>query len=187
MAEYGASVESTASPDRVWKVWSDTSTWGEWNPNVTTMDMEGPFQSGTRAVMNTPSNQHHKMTLLDVQPGKGFALETSVIPGTTFRFNCRIEPNGSGSRVGQWVEVKGPLGFLGFMFGPNVSKEFPTLLRNLAKKAESSSPPNLPTRWAIGPYFLTRQNQPGIARRIAAVPSATSPICDQALSQPENR
>ncbi len=32
MAEYGESVESTASPDRVWKVWSDTSTWGEWNP-----------------------------------------------------------------------------------------------------------------------------------------------------------
>jgi len=140
MAEYGESVESTASPNRVWKVWSDTSTWGEWNPNVTTMEMHGPFQSGTSAVMNTPSNQHHQMRLLDVQPGKGFALETSVIPGTTFRFNCRIEPNGSGSRVGQWVEVKGPLGFLGFMFGPNVSKEFGTLLRNLAKKAEAVPP-----------------------------------------------
>ncbi len=88
--------------------------------------------------MNTPSDQHHKMKLLDVQPGKGFALETSVIPGTMFRFNCRIEANGSGSRVGQWVEVKGPLGFLGFMFGPNVSKEFGTLLRNLAKKAEAT-------------------------------------------------
>ncbi len=140
MAEYGESVESTASPDRVWKVWSDTSTWGEWNPNVTTMEMHGPFQSGTSAVMNTPSNQHHKMRLLDVEPGKGFALETSVIPGTTFRFNCRIEPSGTGSRLGQWVEVKGPLGFLGFMFGPNVSKEFGTLLRNLAKKAEATAP-----------------------------------------------
>jgi uncharacterized protein YndB with AHSA1/START domain len=139
MAEYGTSVECKASPEKVWKVWSDMSTWGQWNPNVTTMDWQGGFTSGTTGVMNTPSNQHHKMTLLDVNPGRSFALETSVVPGTRFRFNCRIEPAGSGSRVGQWVEVKGPLGpVLGGMLGPQVSKEFGTLLKNLGAKAEAA-------------------------------------------------
>ena len=139
MAEYGTSVESTASPDKVWKIWSDMTTWGQWNPNVTTMDWQGGFTSGTTGVMNTPSNQHHKMTLVDVNPGRSFALETRVVPGTMFRFNCRIEPAGSGSRVGQWVEVKGPLGpILGGMLGPQVSREFGTLLKNLAAKAESA-------------------------------------------------
>jgi hypothetical protein len=139
MAEYGDSVETVASPDQVWKVWSDMSTWGEWNPNVSTMDWQGGFQSGTTGVMNTRAGQHHNMKLLDVQPGRSFALETSVVPGTTFRFNCRIESADGKARISQHVEVKGPLGFLGFMFGPQVSKEFGTLLRNLAKKAESSS------------------------------------------------
>jgi hypothetical protein len=37
MAEYGTSVETAALPDKVWKIWSDMSTWGEWNPNVSTM------------------------------------------------------------------------------------------------------------------------------------------------------
>lgn len=138
MAEYGSSVETTASPDKVWKVWADTSTWGEWNPNVTTMELHGPFQSGSSAVMNTPAGQHHQMKLVDVTPGRSFALETRVIPGTMFRFNCRIDPSGGKTKISQYVEVKGPLGFLGFMFGPQVSKEFPTLLQNLAKKAESS-------------------------------------------------
>ena len=138
MAEYGTSVETTASPEKVWKVWSDTSTWGQWNPNVTSMEMHGPFQSGTTAVMHTPAGQHHQMKLLDVQPNKFFALETSVIPGTTFRFNCRIDADGAKTRVAQHVQVKGPLGFLGFMFGPQVSKEFGTLLANLARKAEAS-------------------------------------------------
>lgn len=138
MAEYGTSVETTASPGQVWKVWSDTSTWGEWNPNVSTMEMHGPFQSGTSAVMHTKGGQHHQMRMLDVQAGRSFALETSVIPGTTFRFNCRIDAGGGKTKVGQWVEVKGPLGFLGFMFGPNVSKEFGTLLSNLARKAEAT-------------------------------------------------
>jgi len=139
MAEYGTAVESKAPADRVWKIWSDMSTWGQWNPNVTSMDWNGGFASGTTGVMNTPAGQHHKMTLVDVVPGRSFALETRVVPGTMFRFNCRIEPSGSGSRIGQWVEVKGPLGpILGGMLGPQVSKEFGTLLSNLAAKAEAS-------------------------------------------------
>ena len=139
MAEYGTSLETTASPERVWKIWSDMSTWGDWNPNVSTMDWHGGFVSGTDGVMNTRAGQHHKMKLLDVQPARFFALETSVVPGTTFRFNCRVEPAGGKTKVSQMVEVKGPLGpILQGMLGPQVSKEFGTLLANLAKRAEAS-------------------------------------------------
>ena len=137
MAEYGTSVETTASADGVWKIWSDMSTWGDWNPNVSSMDWTGGFAAGTEGIMNTRAGQHHKMKLVEVQPGRFFALETSVVPGTRFRFNCRVDPSGAKTRVGQTVEVKGPLGpVLGGMLGPQVSKEFGTLLSNLAKRAE---------------------------------------------------
>jgi len=137
--EYGTSVETTASPDKVWSVWSDMSTWGEWNPNVSTIDWQAGFASGTTGVMNTKAGQHHKMELVDVQPGRGFALLTSVVPGTRFRFNCRVEPAGAKTKVSQTVEVGGPLGpILGGMLGPQVSKEFGTLLSNLARKAETT-------------------------------------------------
>lgn len=137
--EYGTSVKTTASADRVWKIWSDMSTWGEWNPNVATMEWQGGFTSGTTGIMNTRAGQHHKMKLLDVQSGRSFALETSVVPGTTFRFNCRIEPVGGEANISQMVEVNGPLGpIMGGMLGPQVSKEFGTLLANLARKAEAS-------------------------------------------------
>ena len=138
MAEYGTSVVSTAPADKVWKIWSDTSTWGEWNPNVTTMELQGPFATGSKATMNTKAGQHHKMRIVEVQPGRGFVLETNVIPGTTFRFNCRVEPVGAETKISQTVEVKGPLGFLGGMLGPGVSKDFGALLSALAKKAESA-------------------------------------------------
>jgi len=137
--EYGTSVESTASLDKVWRIWSDMSTWGDWNPNVSTMDWQGGFASGTTGVMNTRSGQHHKMQLVDVQPGSSFALVTSVVPLTRFRFNCRIGPAGAKTKIEQTVEVGGPLGpVMGGMLGPQVSKEFGTLLSNLARKAESS-------------------------------------------------
>ena len=137
--EHGTSVETTASADKVWRIWSDMSTWGEWNPNVSTMDWNGGFISGSTGVMNTKAGQHHKMQLVDVEPGKGFKLETSVVPGTKFRFNCRIEPAGAKTNVSQTVEVGGPLGpVMGGMLGPQVSKEFGTLLSNLARKAETT-------------------------------------------------
>src|SRR5258708_12314890 len=91
MAEYGASVETTGSPEEVWRIWSDMSTWGDWNPNVSTMNWSGGFVQGSRGVMNTKAGQHHPMTLAEVQPGRFFALETTVVPLTRFRFNCRVE------------------------------------------------------------------------------------------------
>ena len=137
--EYGTSVETSAAPDRVWRIWSDMSTWGRWNPNVATMDWTGGFLSGTTGVMNTRAGQHHKMRLVDVEPGRSFALETSVVPGTRFRFNCRVEPAGGKTRISQTVEVQGPLGgVMGGALGPQVSKEFGTLLANLAREAEGS-------------------------------------------------
>jgi len=137
--EYGTSVETTASPDKVWHVWSDMSTWGGWNPNVSTMDWNGGFVSGSTGVMNTKSGQHHKMQLVDVQPGRGFALLTAVVPGTKFRFNCRIEQAGGKTKVSQTVGVGGPLGpVMGPILGPQVSKEFGTLLSNLARTAEAA-------------------------------------------------
>jgi uncharacterized protein YndB with AHSA1/START domain len=117
--EYGTSVETTASPEQVWRVWSDMSTWGEWNPNVSTMEWEGGFVAGSRGIMNTKSGQHHNMQLVDVEPPHSFALATSVVPGTRFRFNCRIEPAGAKTKVSQTVEVGGPLGpVMGGMLGP---------------------------------------------------------------------
>src|SRR5450759_1355950 len=139
MAEYGASVESTASPERVWKIWSDMSTWGDWNPNVSTMDWTSGFVQGSEGTMNTKAGQHHKVKLVEVQPGRFFALETSVVPGTRFRFDCRVEPSGGKTKISQTVEVKGPLGpVLQGMLGPQVSKEFGTLRANLAKRAEAA-------------------------------------------------
>jgi hypothetical protein len=47
---------------------------------------------------------------------------------------------GARTRVEQTVEVGGPLGpVLGGMLGPQVSKEFPTLLTNLANASEKSA------------------------------------------------
>lgn len=101
------------------------------------MDWTGGFAAGTEGVMNTRPGQHHKMKLVEVQRGRFFALETRAVPGTRFRFNCKVDPAVAGASISQAVEVLGPLGaVMGGMMGPRVSKEFGILLSNLARKAQ---------------------------------------------------
>jgi hypothetical protein len=141
VAEHGRSRETSAPAEKVWQIWSDTSTWGEWNPNVTTMDMPPPIALGKTGVMNTPAGRHHHMKVVDVQPGRSFTLETSVIPLSTFRFMCRVEPVGEGTRISQTVKVVGPMGWLfDPMMGDRIAQDFDKLLDGLAKKAEAASP-----------------------------------------------
>src|SRR2546430_1156326 len=102
--EYGTSVETIASPEKVWRVWSDMSTWGERNPNVSTMDWEGGFASGTAGVMNTKAGQHPQNGLVGVPAGRRHH-------GDDKRSQCGCQHDGSDlarpDRGPEWGPVDG--------------------------------------------------------------------------------
>jgi len=133
------SVETKASPQAVWKIWSDTSTWPQWNPDVLAMALNGPFASGTTGTM-TNKQGAHAIQLDDVVPGQSFRLETTVIPLTRFSFECQVGGGAAGkTRVSQAIRVKGPLGaIVGGMMSKQIANSFPALLQGLAGKAEAS-------------------------------------------------
>lgn len=139
MATQERSVETTASPQAVWKIWSDTSTWQEWNPDVQSMALNGPFAVGTTGVMKTKQGTR-QVLLSQVVPGRSFRLETTVIPLSRFYFDCQVASGPAGkTRVSQAVTVGGPLGGLvGGMMGKQIADTFPALLQGLARKAEAT-------------------------------------------------
>ena len=142
MAEHGKSRETSAPAEKVWQIWTDTNTWGEWNPNVTTMDMPPPIALGKEGVMNTRAGQHHQMKVVDFQPGRSFTLETSVIPLSRFHFTCSVAASDGKTRVSQTVKVVGPMGWLfDPMMGDQIAKDFDTVLDGLVRKAEAGGQP----------------------------------------------
>ena len=140
MASNERSVETTASPQAAWKIWSDTSTWPEWNPDVQSMKLNGPFAAGTTGTMKTKQGTR-AIQLTEVVPGTSFRLETTVIPLTRFAFVCKVSPGSGGkTTLSQAILVGGPLGGLvGGMMGKQIADTFPALLRGLARKAEGSA------------------------------------------------
>jgi hypothetical protein len=141
MAGHEHSLHTTATSERVWRVWSDTSTWKDWNPNVSRMEMDGPFVVGTTGRMHTRAGKVHSIRLTEVDPGRGFALRTKVIPLTNFTFRCAIRPGSSdGTVISQSITMGGPLGpIMSGMAGKRIAQDFEPLLRGLARTAEAGA------------------------------------------------
>jgi len=138
MADNQRSVETSASPAAVWKVWSDTTTWPQWNPDVQSMTLNGPFTAGTMGTMKTKQGTR-QVQLAEVVPGRSFRLETTVIPLTRFAFECQVVAGPAGkTTISQAIRVGGPLGgVVGGMMGRQIANTFPALLQGLARQAEA--------------------------------------------------
>jgi hypothetical protein len=130
------SVETSADSGTLWRIWSDTARWSEWNPFVKSMELAGPFAIGTSAKMFTNRGAHN-VTVTEFQEGRGFALDGPLIPGVGMTFRCRIEPRAGGSVISQSVSMHGPLAGLFFpLMGKQMADTFVPILKGLAAKAE---------------------------------------------------
>jgi len=140
MASHGRTFHSSASPERVWSIWSDVSTWPSWNPDVVSVAIDGPFVSGARGEMTTKAGGTHSITLREVDPGQSFELETSPIPLGRFHFACQVRPAGAGSStISQSITIHGPLGPLySAMMGERIAQGFEPILSGLKAAAESA-------------------------------------------------
>ena len=139
MTAHGHTLDVNAPSEAVWRIWSEPATWGQWNPDVQSVTLDGPFAAGTTEVMVNKTGRRHDIRIASVTPGRSFRLEARPIPLTRFDFTCEVEPAGEGrSRISQRVSFGGPGAILGPMMGKQVSASFPGILRALAERAEAT-------------------------------------------------
>jgi hypothetical protein len=138
MKNHARSLETSAGPDRVWRIWSNPSTWPKWNPDVVAIGLDGAFATGTSGTMTTRAGGTHAIELRDVQPGRTFTIRTSPAPLSTFHFKCEIAAAGAGSRITQGVSMTGPLGgLMSALMAERIAAGFEPILEGLKKEAES--------------------------------------------------
>ena len=138
MAFREASLETTASPAKVWAVWSDVNRWPDWNPDMNESRIDGPLKLGATGMINTKSGGKHDVFVTHYQEGRSFELESTALPGTKMAIRASITPNGSGSRITQGFEPRGFLApLVGPMMGGQILKTFNAVLGGLKKRVET--------------------------------------------------
>jgi len=140
MAYREAALETKASPDRVWRVWSDVNHWPEWNPDMKESRINGPLKLGATGMIDTRSGGKHDVVVTHFEDGHSFELESTALPGTKMAIRATITPRGSGSFISQGFEPRGLLApIVGPMMGGTILKTFNSVLNGLKQKVESAA------------------------------------------------
>jgi hypothetical protein len=140
MAFRESSLETKATPARVWQVWSDVNSWPEWNPDMKESHLDGPLNLGTTGTINTRSGGKHEVVVTNFDEGRTFELESTAMPATKMAIRATITPTANGARIAQAFEARGLLApLVGPMMSGPILKTFNSVLEGLRQKAESSS------------------------------------------------
>jgi len=140
MAFREASLETTAPPATVWRVWSDVNRWPEWNPDMKESRLDGPLKLGATGMINTKSGGKHDVVVTHFQDGLSFELESTALPGTKMAIRATIAPSGAGTRISQGFEPRGLLApLLGPMMSGQILKTFNAVLDGLKRKVETAA------------------------------------------------
>jgi uncharacterized protein YndB with AHSA1/START domain len=140
MWRYEHTAQAPVSPEAVWRLWSEVELWPDWNPDIETITIDGPFAAGCKFVMNPDSDESVHMTLEEVVPGTSFT-DLAEFNGLVIRTIHLMEPaEGGNLRITYAMEITGPdADTAGAEVGEQITSDFPETVAVLLEQAARSS------------------------------------------------
>jgi uncharacterized protein YndB with AHSA1/START domain len=132
------SIETTATPEAIWRQWSDVDRWPDWNGDIERIELEGPFAAGSRITMTPTGQEPIELRIAEAVEPELFVDEADlgeILVRTTHRVEQLEERR---ARVTYRMEITGPAAdTVGPQVGPEISGDFPQVLAELKERAES--------------------------------------------------
>jgi uncharacterized protein YndB with AHSA1/START domain len=132
------SVETSAAPEQVWRLWADVAGWPDWNGDIERIELIGPFAAGSTILMTPIGDEQVELRIVDAVEPELFVDEADmgqIIVRTIHRVR-RVAVDRA--RVAYRMEITGPAAdTLGSQIGPEISADFPQTLARLVARAES--------------------------------------------------
>jgi hypothetical protein len=127
------SIETTATPEAIWRSWAAVSRWPEWNGDIERIELTGPFAAGSTIAMMPPGQETVSLRITEAVEPELFVDEADL-GGTVIRTIHRVERLGGDSvRIVYRMEASGPAADA---LGPAISADFPETLAALAAHAQ---------------------------------------------------
>ena len=132
------SIETSAAPEAIWRLWADVAGWREWNGDIERIELDGPFAAGSRILMTPIGEEPVELRIADAVEPELFVDEADL-GEIVVRTAHRVERLDDGrSHITYRMEITGPAAdTLGPRIGPEISGDFPETLTALVDRAES--------------------------------------------------
>src|SRR5215217_4284100 len=131
------SIETAASPEAIWRLWSDVAGWPEWNADIEHIELSGPFAAGSTISMTPVGQEPVELRIAEASEPDLFVDEANL-DDVAVRTIHRVERlEGDRNRVVYRMEISGPeADRVGAELGPQISADFPETLAALVQHAE---------------------------------------------------
>ena len=131
------SIETTAAPGAIWRLWADVAGWPEWNADLEHATLSGPFAAGSTITMTPHEQEPIELRIAEALEPEAFVDEAHFME-VVVRTIHRIERlDGDRIRVIYRMDITGPAAdTLGPQIGPEISADFPQVLAALVERAE---------------------------------------------------
>ncbi|UUL76168.1 SRPBCC family protein [Pseudarthrobacter sp. Fe7] len=136
MWEYENSIETRATPESIWRLWSDVQNWGAWNGEIEKIELNGPFAAGTQILMTPPGDDPIPLVIAEAVENERF-VDEACFGGLLLRTTHRIDPAGQDRiRVVYRMEITGDgADETGPQIGPCITADWPHTMAALVKMA----------------------------------------------------
>jgi hypothetical protein len=132
------SIETSAAPEAIWRLWADVPGWPSWNGDIERIELVGPFAAGSRILMTPVGQEPVELRIAETVEPELFVDEADLSE-IVVRTIHRIERLDSERlRVTYLMEITGSAAdTLGPQIGPEISGDFSETLAALVERAES--------------------------------------------------
>jgi len=132
------SIETDAAPKAIWRLWADVENWGDWNADIASIRINGPFAAGAEIVM-TPAGQNPVHLIVAEAVAHELFVDEAHFGGLLVRTVHRLDQGGQGrTRVTYRMEITGTgVGRLGPQIGPAVTSDWPETMAALVELAQN--------------------------------------------------
>jgi hypothetical protein len=131
------SIETVASAETIWRLWSNVGGWPEWNADIERIEISGPFAPGSTISMTPIGQEPVELRIAEaVEPD--LFVDEAELADVVVRTIHRVERReGERNRIVYRMEISGPAGdTVGPELGPQISGDFPETLAALIRLAE---------------------------------------------------
>ncbi len=129
-----------ASPQSVWALWSDVTSWPVWDEGVEWVTLDGSFADGTTGTLKPAGGPKVRFQLTEVRPAEGFS-DVTRLPLCRMCFEHAAVREGDLTRVTHRVTITGPATpVFSRVIGRGIAKGLPETVRTLVRMVAEREP-----------------------------------------------
>lgn len=134
--KFSHTLETTASPDKIWTIWMAVTRWPEWDTELESVQFEGNVALGANGKLTPKTGPKSKFTISQLAPGESYTFITQL-PLCKLHVHRFLHNLNNGTRFTHEVSFEGvSAGIFGKLLGKQYQSVLPSAMQNLKTMAE---------------------------------------------------